>query len=90
MVSGTPCHLIALNRKTDLKKTDPIIDVGGGASVLVNHLFDGGFENLTVLDISSTAPLILAPGLLGIGGIGGAVAGFRVVAADVVPQCHVS
>ena len=85
-----PAISLRLIEKTGLKKTDPIIDVGGGASVLVNHLFDGGFENLTVLDISSTAPLILAPGLLGIGGIGGTVAGSRVVAADVVPQSHVA
>jgi len=32
-----------------------IIDVGGGASVLVNKLLDAGFEDLTVLDISSAA-----------------------------------
>ncbi len=32
-----------------------IIDVGGGASVLVDKLLDQGFQNLTVLDISSKA-----------------------------------
>jgi ubiquinone/menaquinone biosynthesis C-methylase UbiE len=32
-----------------------IIDVGGGASVLVDKLLGGGFRNLTVLDISSSA-----------------------------------
>jgi len=32
-----------------------IIDVGGGASVFVDKLLDQGFQNLTVLDISSKA-----------------------------------
>ncbi|MCX7174697.1 MAG: class I SAM-dependent methyltransferase [Proteobacteria bacterium] len=34
---------------------DAIIDVGGGASNLVDHLLDLGFLNITVLDISATA-----------------------------------
>jgi SAM-dependent methyltransferase len=38
-----------------LGKTDGIIDVGGGASVLVDFLLDEGYENLTVLDISAAA-----------------------------------
>jgi len=32
-----------------------ILDVGGGASTLVDDLLDRGFSNLTVLDISETA-----------------------------------
>jgi SAM-dependent methyltransferase len=32
-----------------------IIDVGGGASVLVDRLLDGSFEEIAVLDISETA-----------------------------------
>src|SRR5438067_10725683 len=32
-----------------------IIDVGGGASVLVDRLLDRGYENVTVLDISAAA-----------------------------------
>lgn len=32
-----------------------IIDVGGGDSLLVDHLLDMGYENITVLDISATA-----------------------------------
>jgi 2-polyprenyl-3-methyl-5-hydroxy-6-metoxy-1,4-benzoquinol methylase len=35
--------------------TDHIIDVGGGASTLVDDLLDRGYQNLTVLDISSKA-----------------------------------
>ncbi len=32
-----------------------IIDVGGGASTLIDDLLDKGFSNLTVLDISAGA-----------------------------------
>jgi SAM-dependent methyltransferase len=32
-----------------------IIDVGGGASVLVDDLLDGGYQNLTVLDLAESA-----------------------------------
>lgn len=38
-----------------LKKTAEIIDIGGGDSKLVDYLLDEGFENITVLDISSKA-----------------------------------
>lgn len=36
-------------------KSAKIIDVGGGDSLLVDHLLAEGYENLTVLDISSKA-----------------------------------
>jgi SAM-dependent methyltransferase len=36
-----------------LGKDVPIIDVGGGASVLVDRLLDAGYSRLTVLDIAS-------------------------------------
>lgn len=36
-------------------KTARIIDIGGGDSKLVDYLFDAGFENITVLDISAKA-----------------------------------
>jgi ubiquinone/menaquinone biosynthesis C-methylase UbiE len=35
--------------------TASIIDVGGGASTLIDHLLDAGFTNVTVLDISANA-----------------------------------
>lgn len=38
-----------------LDKTARIIDVGGGDSKLVDFLLDRGFENVTVLDISTKA-----------------------------------
>jgi trans-aconitate methyltransferase len=33
----------------------PIIDVGGGASLLVDYLLDAGYEHVSVLDISGAA-----------------------------------
>ncbi|MDP3536172.1 MAG: class I SAM-dependent methyltransferase [Halomonas sp.] len=38
-----------------LERADPIIDVGGGASVLVDYLLEAGHTNVTVLDISEAA-----------------------------------
>jgi len=38
-----------------IQKTDHIIDVGGGASTLVEDLLADGFEHITILDISATA-----------------------------------
>ena len=40
---------------TGIQKTDHIIDVGGGASTLVDDLIADGFEQITILDISATA-----------------------------------
>ena len=34
---------------------DPVIDVGGGASVLVDYLIRRSYRNITVLDISASA-----------------------------------
>jgi 2-polyprenyl-3-methyl-5-hydroxy-6-metoxy-1,4-benzoquinol methylase len=42
-------------QNTGILKSAHIIDVGGGASVLVDHLLEDGFQNVTVLDISSEA-----------------------------------
>jgi SAM-dependent methyltransferase len=39
----------------NLPKSAKIIDVGGGDSKLVDYLLEEGFENITVLDISSKA-----------------------------------
>ncbi len=44
-------RLIELVTSTDAA----VIDVGGGASTLVDHLLDGGYRDLTVLDISHGA-----------------------------------
>jgi trans-aconitate methyltransferase len=42
-------------RETDLDKSAKIIDIGGGDSRLIDYLLEVGYENLTVLDISSKA-----------------------------------
>nr|WP_294943638.1 class I SAM-dependent methyltransferase [uncultured Mucilaginibacter sp.] len=39
----------------DLPKNSSIIDIGGGDSKLVDFLLQGGYENITVLDISEAA-----------------------------------
>lgn len=42
-------------RATGVERTTPIIDVGGGASVLSHELLDAGFQDITVLDIAAPA-----------------------------------
>ena len=42
----------------------PILNIGGGSSLLVDHLLDAGFTDVTVLDLSATA-LALAQERLG-------------------------
>jgi SAM-dependent methyltransferase len=44
-----------LIERSGVTQVDHIIDVGGGASTLVDDLLDRDFNNLTVLDISSNA-----------------------------------
>lgn len=41
--------------QTGVNKEAKIIDIGGGASTLVDDLLDYGFNHITVLDLSSTA-----------------------------------
>jgi hypothetical protein len=53
-----------LIQQTGLKKDAAIIDVGGGASTLVDDLLEGGFTKVAVLDISRLA-LEAAKGRLG-------------------------
>lgn len=50
-----PALSLQLIQNSGLAKEDPIIDVGGGASVLVDRLLDKGYRRLAVLDISSTS-----------------------------------
>jgi 2-polyprenyl-3-methyl-5-hydroxy-6-metoxy-1,4-benzoquinol methylase len=42
-------------RNTGIQKTDPIIDVGGGSSTLVDDLLTDGFQHISILDVSGTA-----------------------------------
>lgn len=50
-----PTLSLELIRHTRIARDEPVIDVGGGASVLVDHLCKDGFTNLAVLDISGNA-----------------------------------
>lgn len=43
--------------KTEVSRKGAIIDIGGGASTLVDDLLRIGYENVSVLDISATALL---------------------------------
>lgn len=46
---------LELVRATGIQSTDPIIDVGAGASLLVDELLTAGYRDLTVLDVSASA-----------------------------------
>jgi len=41
--------------RSELTKSSPIIDIGGGASRLIDHLLNDGYTDLTVLDIAEPA-----------------------------------
>lgn len=50
-----PAISLALIRRAAPETSARIIDVGGGASRLVDELFRAGYSDVTVLDLSSTA-----------------------------------
>jgi hypothetical protein len=50
-----PRHSLGLIRASGLAKSAALIDVGGGASTLVDHLLADGFGDLTVLDLASAS-----------------------------------
>jgi len=50
-----PTISLSLINSLHLSKDAAIIDVGGGASLLVDHLLAEGYHNLAVLDISAQA-----------------------------------
>ncbi|MBA3317989.1 MAG: class I SAM-dependent methyltransferase [Gemmatimonadales bacterium] len=56
---------LALIRQVAPNLDSPIIDVGGGASTLVDGLLDVGYQSVTVLDLAPSA-LALAQGRLGL------------------------
>lgn len=49
-----PERSLALIHATGIARSDPVIDVGGGASSLVDELMQAGYDDVTVLDISGT------------------------------------
>lgn len=46
---------LQLIKATGCQKDAAVIDVGGGASVLVDHLLDNGYSDISVLDLSGRA-----------------------------------
>lgn len=46
---------LELITSSGIAKDAGIIDIGGGASLLVDHLFDLGYTNLAVLDVAGSA-----------------------------------
>ena len=71
-----PTLSVTLVEAAGVLPDDPIIDVGGGASLLVDRLLERGFRDLTVLDIADTA---LAHVRLRLG----AASGIALIRADV-------
>lgn len=51
----TPLDSLKFIEELNIPKSASIIDVGGGESLLVDHLLDLGFEDLTVVDVSKVA-----------------------------------
>lgn len=50
-----PEKSLRLVRATGVRKSQAILDAGGGASTLVDHLLAEGFTDISVLDISAAA-----------------------------------
>ena len=50
-----PTMSLALLEALGTRPEDAVLDVGGGASTLVDHLVDRGFRDVTVLDVSIVA-----------------------------------
>lgn len=46
---------IRLISKCPFDKDDPVLDVGAGASTLIDYLLDQGYKNITAVDISEMA-----------------------------------
>lgn len=59
-----PALSLQLIRRSGISKAASVIDVGGGASMLVDRLLEEGYTRLAVLDVSGEA-LALARGRLG-------------------------
>lgn len=52
---SSPTLSLQLIHSTQVVLSDPVIDVGGGSSTLVDYLLDKGFSHVAVLDISDKA-----------------------------------
>jgi SAM-dependent methyltransferase len=54
-LEDVPSHSLELIRATGVPLDAPILDVGGGASPLVDHLLVEGYRDLSVLDLAPDA-----------------------------------
>jgi len=50
-----PARSLSMISNARLDRSVPMIDIGGGASLVVDHLLELGYRDLTVLDISENA-----------------------------------
>lgn len=50
-----PAYSLEFIRATGELRTAPFLDVGGGASTLVDHLLRAGYSDISVLDIAASA-----------------------------------
>jgi len=50
-----PALSLQLIEAAGILQDDPVLDVGGGASTLVDHLLDRGYRDVSVLDIAASA-----------------------------------
>jgi len=74
----TPQRSLALIQSTGLPLSAALLDVGGGASTLVDHLLAAGFSDITVLDV---APAALEAAMARLGAAGASV---QMIATDVI------
>lgn len=52
---SVPEMSLRLIQSTGIAKNQPILDAGGGASTLVDHLLAAGYTDISVLDVSASA-----------------------------------
>jgi len=50
-----PDTSLRMIRESGIARTDAIIDIGGGASTLVDHLLEAGYADVSVLDLAAGA-----------------------------------
>ena len=51
----SPTPSLTLISKTNIKKEEPILDVGAGATTLIDNLIELGYKNIVAVDISEVA-----------------------------------
>jgi len=52
---SVPTKSLQFIRATGIARSGPVLDVGGGASTLVDQLLAGGYTDISVLDVSAKA-----------------------------------